>query len=476
MSSGSLPPIESVTGGTHGVEAGYEQMLGLAARYEQHAGDLVEMAGLGARVVADGDLLESAVLSPLSFADAEVQVLGATAGTDGLAVRAVGIEADALGVRAVVAAFRASDALSRHAGEAIDHTLGRVVLTGTVTALPALVVAAGVGHACWSSLTPEEQQALEERLTDQLGALLHEHPGLAQHLVNSGGGLVGSLVPGLGLLDPGDGPVAQPTTNDAARLMALLLGDDTDYAVARVADVEGGARRVRPDSLRALVEQLAAVNDLDAGPHAGALHGAIQVQQVGEERYVVYLPGTDDMAPLPSGGLIRDMETNYQLIGGTDSAYDRGIRAAMLDAGLEGKAVMLVGHSQGGMAATSLAADPDFTRLFDVEHVVTAGSPTAQVAQLPDGTHALHLENRGDAVPLLDGEDNPDQPHRTTVLFDDGTHRTADNHDLDRYAAGAAAAEASGHGSIRDQVSRMHGDGYLGSGPSGPVRTYVITR
>ena len=122
MSRESLPPIESVTGGSHGVEAGYEQMLGLAARYEQHAGDLVAMAGLGARVVTDADLVESALLSPASFADAEVRVLGATTGADGLTVRAVGIEADALGVRAVVAAFRASDALARHTAEMLDHT------------------------------------------------------------------------------------------------------------------------------------------------------------------------------------------------------------------------------------------------------------------------------------------------------------------------------------------------------------------
>ena len=32
MSGGTLPPIESVSGGSHGVEAGYDQMLALAER------------------------------------------------------------------------------------------------------------------------------------------------------------------------------------------------------------------------------------------------------------------------------------------------------------------------------------------------------------------------------------------------------------------------------------------------------------
>jgi pimeloyl-ACP methyl ester carboxylesterase len=137
---------------------------------------------------------------------------------------------------------------------------------------------------------------------------------------------------------------------------------------------------------------------------------------------------------------------------------------------------MLVGHSQGGMVSTSLAADRDFTRHFNVQHVVTAGAPAAQVAELPVGTHGLHLENRGDVVPMLDGEDNPDQPHRTTVRFDDGGHDVVGNHDLRRYAAGAAAADASPDGSIRDAIDRMRADGYLGGGASGPVRTWVITR
>lgn len=474
MSGETLPPIESVSGGSHGVEAGYDQMLALAGRCERQAGDLVMMAGLGARVMADGDLLESAVLSPLTFADAEVQVLDATTGADGLTVRAVGIEADALAVRAVVAAFEAGDALSRHTTEMVDHALGRVA----VVALPGLLVAGGAGHVWFSTLTPEEQATLATRLDEGLGQLLHDHPELVQHLVNGGGGMVGSLVPGVGLLDPGDGPVGRPTTNDAARLMALLLGDDTACSVTERPDVIGGADPRPPDSLERLVLQLSATNGLDESD--AALNGAIQVQRIGrepDERYIVYVPGTDDMNPIAQqSDRVRDMETNYQLLGGTDSAYGRGIQQAMTEAGLTGKDVMLVGHSQGGMVSTSLAADPDFARQFNVQHVVTAGSPTAQVPHLPDTTHALHLENRGDAVPLLDGEDNPDEPHRTTIRFDAGGTGLADSHGLDHYTRGAAAADAATDGSIRDHVARMRADGFLGDGPSGPVQTWVITR
>ncbi|GAB3033355.1 hypothetical protein GCM10011376_30910 [Nocardioides flavus (ex Wang et al. 2016)] len=479
MSGSALPPIEAVAGGSHGMAAGYDQMLALADRYERHAGLLADMAGLGARVMADGDLLESSLLSPTSFADAELQVLDATTGADGLTVRILGIEADALGVRAVVAAFRAGDALSRHTAEMVDHSLGRLAGCALPVALPALLVAGGVTYAHWSTLSQQEQDELGERIADDLGQLVHDHPGLAQHVINSGGGLVESLVPGAGLLAPGDGPIGQATTNDAARLMALLLGDDTDSSVVRRGDLDDhGAGPTAPAGLEDLVHQLAATQRL---PLTGEVdHGAIQVQQVGrapDERYIVYLPGTEDMRPVPAAGdRARDMETNYQLIGRTDSSYGHGIQEAMTEAGLAGKEVMLVGHSQGGMVATSLAADPDFARHFDVRHVVTAGSPTAQVPYVPDGTGALHLENRGDAVPLLDGEDNPDQPLRTTVRFDAGDHDVVDNHGLDRYALGAAAVDASSNGSIRDQLDRMRDDGFLGAGSSGPVQTWVITR
>ncbi len=479
MTSGTLPPIQSVSGGSHGVQAGYEQMLALAERYERQAGDFVEMAGLGAKVMANGDLLESAILSPGSFGDAELQVLDATTGTNGLTVRAIGIEADALGVRAVVAAFKASDSLSKHAMEMLDNALGHALFAGTLLSLPALLAAGGISYAYYSTLSPEEQAALKAQIAENLGQFLHDHPEVAQHLINGGGGLIESLVPGLGLLNPGDGPIDQATTNDAARLLALLLGNDTGFDVNELPGIDPSFHQQQaPGSLADLMQSLNDTNKLDAD--VPSRHGAIQIQTImenGHERYIVYVPGTDDMSPVPQDGEhARDMETNYQLIGGLDSAYGRGIQQAMIDAGLEGKDVMLVGHSQGGMVSTSLAADPEFTQHFNVQHVVTAGSPTAQVPDLPSSTGAIHLENRGDAVPLLDGEDNPDQPNRTTVKFDEGSSDVGGNHAIDHYVHGAAAADASTNGSIQDQIRQMQEDGYLGGGAVTGVQTFQITR
>lgn len=475
----STPPIESITGGSHGIEASRVQMLGLASTFDSAALRMTVRAALGTAVLVDGDLVESAVLSPLTFATAELEVLAATTGTEGLTVRALCIEADALAVRAVVGAFEVADWASRAISESLDHMAGRALPTLLVGATPLLLGGGVLAWGYYQTLDPAER----ERLAEQLSETASDHPALVQHLINGGGGLLAGLMPAgqspLGWLHPTDGPVTQPTTNDAARLMALMLGNDTDFVHEFVqADPGSGASSDPPGSVEDLMRQLARANDVQGDGRD--LDGAIQIQQVGtgdDERYVVYVPGTDDMRPIPGvPGLVRDMLTNYQLLGGMDSAYGRGIHQALTDAGLTGKEVMLVGHSQGGMVSTALAADSRFTDDFTVRHVLTGGSPAAQVSDLPSSTHALHLENRRDVVPLLDGEDNPDQPHRTTVVFDDDDHGLVGNHGLDRYVGGGAAVDASDHASLRSQLDRMRADGFLEGGGSGQVRTVVISR
>ncbi|MGN0065842.1 MAG: hypothetical protein ACI379_16525 [Nocardioides sp.] len=467
-------PIDSVSGGSHGVQAGYQQMRALAGTYQDKAWLFTEMAGLGARVMANGDLLESSVLAPLSFAEAEAQVLDATTGVNGLTVRAIGIEADALLVEVTVGAFEMSDALSRQISERLDNLLGKAL----AASLPGLLLAGGAAYLYLQTRSPEEQAAI----LAQIGDLVHDHPELAQHLVNAGGGLLDALTPGaLGALNPGDGPIGSATTNDAARLLALLFGNRTDAETHRVDDAPASLyTEKRPGTLADLMRGLDSANMLDSNDES--MNGAIQIQKItdnGQERYVVYIPGTDDMGPLPAGDeTARDMLTNYQLIGGMDNSYANGITQALREAGLSGKDIMMVGHSQGGMVATSLASDPAFRDEFNVRHVVSAGSPTAQVPDLPDSVTGFHLENRGDAVPMLDGEDNPDQPNRVTVKFDGtGSHDIADNHDIKHYVEGAQAADSSDHGSIRDAIRAMEESGFLGTGGQvDEVVTYTVSR
>ena len=70
---------------------------------------------------------------------------------------------------------------------------------------------------------------------------------------------------------------------------------------------------------------------------------------------------------------------------------------------------MLMGHSQGGIAAMALATDDAVRAEFDITTVFTGGSPVGRF-ELPDGVTAISLEHVQDPVPRLDSQSNPDLP------------------------------------------------------------------
>ena len=69
-------------------------------------------------MLLDADLLESALLSPVSFAEAEAAVLAATSGPDGVLVASVVWEADAVTIRVAVRATQLTDELVARTWEA----------------------------------------------------------------------------------------------------------------------------------------------------------------------------------------------------------------------------------------------------------------------------------------------------------------------------------------------------------------------
>lgn len=471
--------ILSVTGGVGGIEARYEDIESLAGIFDTAGDGLRREAWEDKALALNGDLLESSVLSPGSFADAEAAVIAATVGPHGLAVRAVGLEVDALSMQVNVTLLRASDDLAHESFEVLDYLAGYAL----GFSLPALGLAGLVGGAAlllsnpaltaYLATHPELRDQLEQEAADDVQEFLEDHPDLVQHLLNGGGGLIDGL---LGTLPPGvrEAVLAElgldpfhATTNGAAGDLAGLF-DDSDPVVTP--GTENPRDLDAPGSIEQLITNLSHTND-------GA-DGEIDIQQIGEgadARYVVNLPGTDSWGD--DAGDVRDLQSNLQLVGGQDTAYTNGIMQAMHDAGIPpGAPVMLAGHSQGGMAAVHLAADPDFQSRYDVQHVVTAGSPTAQVDHIPGNTQVLSLENSGDVVPLTDGEDNPDEPNRTTVVFDGTTGSLAGNHDLGVYAQGGAAVDASDDPSLTAELEALREDGFLGSDDPTSTQGYTITR
>jgi pimeloyl-ACP methyl ester carboxylesterase len=84
--------------------------------------------------------------------------------------------------------------------------------------------------------------------------------------------------------------------------------------------------------------------------------------------------------------------------------------------------VLLVGHSQGGLIAAALAADPSVRKEFAIGHVLTSGAPVASMP-VPDDVQVLSIEHSDDLVPRLDAAANHDRPNWITVTAPAGAGR-----------------------------------------------------
>lgn len=440
-------PALTVSGGAGGIEARYDDMAALGRVYGDTGDRLAEWAWDDKLEAADADLLLSAVLSPDSFAEAEAAILAATYGPRGLAVRAATIEAQSFCFVACVEIYRTADELRHSAIEALSYGLGHVIGVN----LPGVLLAGVAGYGGLAVAGVDDEDLI---------AWLEDHPEALETVVNGGGG----LLDGMGA-NPLTGPVLEalgvggfhPDTGAAADdLGGLLFGDyagdlDESYPLDQFAGMDA------PHDLGDVIDDLAVV----AG---GTPDGVINIQQLahpdGSVNYVVQLPGTDEFF---SESDIRNLGSNLNLIAGDDTAYGDAVAQAMAAAGIgPDDPVLLVGHSQGGMQAAALAADPDFG--YDVTHVVTAGSPVA-TSGIPADVTVLSLENTGDVVPLLDGEANPGSAHHTTVQADvhSGSLGAADgqNHSLSTYGQIADAADASDDASVAAVIASLHDQGFL---------------
>ncbi|WP_418275214.1 hypothetical protein ACNHYB_10105 [Isoptericola jiangsuensis] len=151
----------------------------------------------------------------------------------------------------------------------------------------------------------------------------------------------------------------------------------------------------------------------------GAPEGTVAVQKTvdadGSVSWLVVVPGTQDLLSLSHPF---DVDTDLDLMAREIGDVATGVAQALADAGAEpDEPVVLVGHSLGGLAATSLASSPWFRRRHRLGGVVTAGSPTATF-RTPPGVPVLHLENTEELVSPLDGRssaENPATVDRVTV-------------------------------------------------------------
>lgn len=155
--------------------------------------------------------------------------------------------------------------------------------------------------------------------------------------------------------------------------------------------------------------------DADNGEIAIEEHVTVGEDVVTTRSWTVDIRGTQSFWIGQTGP--QDMTTNLQGVAGMTSDQLDAIKEAMNAAGIApGEAVEFAGHSQGGIMAAQMAADPSVRARYNVVSVVTAGSPTATIA--PTDVPVLSYENSGDIVPGLDGYATRGD-NVTTVMFHD---------------------------------------------------------
>lgn len=198
-----------------------------------------------------------------------------------------------------------------------------------------------------------------------------------------------------------------------------LLDPRTDVTVHAVVEVPSSTA---PRSLADLV----AANDEARRPltgvpgdadRDGAAAGRVRIQTVrgrdGSETFIVHAPPTGG-APIwdpdswgPQGNSA-GWDSNLRTMAGQESAAMADIRTAMAAAGIpDGARVMIVGHSQGGLTAAHLAADPGVNRAdgapgsYDITHSFSVGSPVGTVVPAQASTSTVNVSHSSALEPSL---------------------------------------------------------------------------
>ncbi|MBO3089342.1 hypothetical protein [Cellulomonas dongxiuzhuiae] len=295
-----------------------------------------------------------------------------------------------------------SEAQARWAG--VVGLLGLVVGTGPFG--PVLLSGAAVAVAVGDLLLDEARQLA----VDPFGALspgevrddLDRLASVPQRVVADGRGalVLQLLAAALGSMTGAYGPHLDPVRRFSAHVAGVLPARDVRL-VPRTDPPDLAA----PRGVEDLVDLVARTYD-DGTPtgEPGTPLATLTVQRLdhadGTRSWVVAVPGT--RAAGLTGDVPTDNGTNLALEGGVPDVMTRAVVAAMGEAGIGAdEPVALVGHSQGGMVATSVAAATVGT--YAVRLVVTAGSPDVPAVP-PPGAATITLRHREDAVTILDGK------------------------------------------------------------------------
>ncbi|WP_165773711.1 alpha/beta hydrolase [Bifidobacterium felsineum] len=240
---------------------------------------------------------------------------------------------------------------------------------------------------------------------------------LQEGVMSGAGALLGGVPIGKGVahtdeVNKGAGNIAKVS----GPIKDIVQGNHIDITeVYARNEVVGASNSVSTsmENLRRLAEERLGKINLDSGLEYGTIAIQRYEKSDGSSAWLVTIPGTDGKADSPFG-----WEQNVELM---SSDKERRIRAdsvrmvtqAMEQAGIGAdEPVALIGHSQGGIVAATIASD--WSEQYNIEHVVTAGSPVAN-HPIPSDTWVTSVEIDDELVGALDGAANPATKNWLTV-------------------------------------------------------------
>lgn len=424
-----------ITGGTGGARAHTEDLDAIAAELQRIGAELGLIFLRTAGHELDPALEVSYAAAPVTAFDVARSGAEFLRSSAGVSAR---LSATGTALGAAAHGYRMAEEFTARLFEQVltgmGNILGHVVRTALPVLSPLLVPPV---LAAWAIVFVASRTELDEQLEDALGIDVSELTedmllALGQELFEGSDGValvIEHVLPGFVAGFLGVPPGLQATFGDSAP-WPHDSQTVTDWVIAggraggyfRRTDVEVKATErpaaQRPARAPAHVPEVFARTR--AG-HRGRDNGRVQVERIvgpdGTLRWIVYVPATTDWSPVV-GENSTDLTTNVEGAAGHDTAMRETVRQAVADAGVrDGEEIMLAGFSQGGITAASLAADPAFREATNVTALLTVGSPVSDF-DIPPDVATLSIEHEQDLVPDLDGNQNPDRPHWTTITVD----------------------------------------------------------
>ncbi|CAB4635711.1 unannotated protein [freshwater metagenome] len=195
---------------------------------------------------------------------------------------------------------------------------------------------------------------------------------------------------------------------ELARIISqLIIGPGWQVDRNVKADLVSEQISRKPSSISTILDRLWELSSKDQ-PTVGI---DLLENSAGSKTAIVYIPGTQSFS-FGDGSNPLDMASNIQAMGqANQAASEKAVLLAIGQAGISSKdEVIFVGHSQGGMVAGNLAANPIG---FISAGLITFGAPLAQLRNLK--VPVMAVEHVNDPVPNLSGKTNPLKKNWVTI-------------------------------------------------------------